>query len=650
MSSFRVGFMCLVAGIVFSVSTVYAQTTAFTYQGNLVSGGSPASGNYDFEFKLFDLVSAGTQQGSTLQRLNVAVVNGSFTVLLDFGAGVFQGSDRFLDVAVRPAGSGAFTLLSPREKVNSAPYSVRSLNSTMADTAANAGQLGGVAANQYVLTGDPRMNDSRAPTAGSANYIQNQNAGPQASSSFNISGSGIVGGILSVGNSFTSGRLFLNRAAAIPSNSSDVNFYSAGSPDFSMGTSQGSAAPADFSIYNYGTNSNAFTILRSNGNVGIGTPAPGYKLHVNQTTPNAFATHIQTEGLATGSSYGLVVSAGTNSSDMSFQARNQAGTSLLAVRGNGNVGIGTTTPNFKFEVNSTQNNQFAASIRNLGSPTDASNGLLVRAGTSAVDTAFETDDLGGNTLLRVKGDGFVGIGVNNATSRLHVMEPSGSDNQTAWIQGGNYGLRATGDLVALSANAPGATFAVVSGGVLVGGFGLTTTNLSVSNNAAIAGTETVQGDATFNGHVIINNQPNGGVPVCYAYSSNFLTQCVSSRRFKKNISDFSSGLDLIRSLRPVTFDWKSDDRHDIGLIAEEVETVEPLLTTHLKDGQIQGVRYDLIGVVLVNAVKEQQSQIETLQKHNSEMAAQIAALKSVVCEANATAAVCKTADETREKR
>jgi Chaperone of endosialidase len=647
MSSFRIGFMCLVAGIVVSVSTAFAQTTAFTYQGNLVSGGSPASGNYDFEFKLFDLVSAGTQQGSTLQRLNVAVANGSFNVLLDFGAGVFPGSDRFLDIAVRPAGSGAFTLLSPRQKVSSVPYSVRSLNSTMAD---NAGQLGGVAANQYVLTGDPRMTDSRVPTPGSANYIQNQSAGPQASSSFNVSGNGLVGGTLSVGNSFTNARLYLNRGAAVPSNSSDLNFYSAGSPDFAIGTSQGSAAAADFSIYNYGTNSNVLTIQKSSGNVGIGTTAPGYKLHVDQTTPNAFASHIQTEGLATGSSYGLVVSAGTNSSDMSFQARNQAGTSLLAVRGNGNVGVGTTTPNFKFEVNSTQNNQFAASIRNLGSPTDASNGLLVRAGTSALDTAFETDDLGGNTLLRVKGNGFVGIGVNDATSRLHVVEPSGSDNQTALIQGGNYGLHATGDLVALSANAPGATFAVTFGGVQVGGFGLTTTGLSVSKNASITGTETVQGDATFNGRVIINNQPNGGIPVCYAYSSNFLTQCASSRRFKKNISDFSSGLDLIRSLRPVTFDWKSEDRHDIGLIAEEVETVEPLLTTHLKDGEIQGVRYDLIGVVLVNAVKEQQSQIETLQKQNSEMARQIAALKSLVCAANATAAVCKTADETREKR
>jgi len=40
-------------------------------------------------------------------------------------------------------------------------------------TATNASQLGGVAANQYVLTGDARLSDARGPTAGSTNCIQN---------------------------------------------------------------------------------------------------------------------------------------------------------------------------------------------------------------------------------------------------------------------------------------------------------------------------------------------------------------------------------------------------------------------------------------------------------------------------------------------
>jgi hypothetical protein len=335
----------LILSYAFIAANISAQTTAFTYQGSLKDGANPANGNYDFEFKLFDLVSGGTQQGTTVQRLNVAVANGTFNVSLDFGTAVLTGADRFLDVAVRTAGGGAFTALSPRQKINSAPYSVRSLNSAAADSATNATQLGGVAANQYVLTGDPRMTDSRPPSAGSSNYIQNQSAGPQVGSSFNISGSAIVGSSLSVGNSNTSGRLFLNRSTPITANSSDVNFGSSTGPDFSLGTSQGSAPSTDFSLYNYGTASNVLTVQRSTGRIGFGTVSPSYPFHFVSSVANTFAMHVQTNGLSQGQSYGLVVSAGTsNGGDTPFWTRAQDGTSLLRVRGDGTVGIGTDAP------------------------------------------------------------------------------------------------------------------------------------------------------------------------------------------------------------------------------------------------------------------------------------------------------------------
>lgn len=173
-----------------AATLAYSQSTEFTYQGSLKDGPFAASGAYDLEFRLFDQPVAGTQQGSTIQRLSVTVVNGIFSCQLDFGSGVFPGADRYLDIAVRTAGGGAFTLLAPRQKVNSTPYSVKSLNSTNAETAANANQLGGIAAGQYVVTSDPRMSDERSPTAGSANYIQNQDAATQASSNFRISGTG----------------------------------------------------------------------------------------------------------------------------------------------------------------------------------------------------------------------------------------------------------------------------------------------------------------------------------------------------------------------------------------------------------------------------------------------------------------------------
>ena len=129
--------LLLFALVVCSAPETCAQTTQFTYQGNLRDGAAPATGNYDFEFLLFDLLAGGTQIGSTVSLNGVAVSNGAFAVNLDFGS-QFPGANRFLEIHVRPTGGGPFfTLLTPRQLVTSVPYSVQSLN------AANATQLNG---------------------------------------------------------------------------------------------------------------------------------------------------------------------------------------------------------------------------------------------------------------------------------------------------------------------------------------------------------------------------------------------------------------------------------------------------------------------------------------------------------------------------
>src|SRR5438128_272189 len=173
-----------------------AQTTAFTYQGRLTDGGAPANGNYDLQFALWDSSSGGSQIGATQNFSNIGVSSGIFTVTLDFGANAFPGANRFLEISARLTGVSAFTLLLPRQPITSTPYAVRSGNATVADTAANATQLGGVGASQYVQTNDARLTDSRPPAPSSPNYIQNTNS-PQASSNFNISGNGTAGGTLS---------------------------------------------------------------------------------------------------------------------------------------------------------------------------------------------------------------------------------------------------------------------------------------------------------------------------------------------------------------------------------------------------------------------------------------------------------------------
>src|ERR1700687_4032139 len=130
-------FVLLAAG-----NAALAQSTTFTYQGRLQDTGTPASGSYDLQFRLWDAVSGGTQQPQpspvTVTRTSVLVTGGIFSVQLDFGASAFPGADRVLEIGVQPAGGVAFTTLSPRQQIPSTPYAIRSASAATADTATNA--------------------------------------------------------------------------------------------------------------------------------------------------------------------------------------------------------------------------------------------------------------------------------------------------------------------------------------------------------------------------------------------------------------------------------------------------------------------------------------------------------------------------------
>lgn len=143
--------------ILHCVVTVEAQSTQFSFQGSLRNGNTAANGNFDFEFALFNTVNAGMQLGQTIVISNLEVTDGVFKVSLDFGD-AFPGTGRYLEIRVRTAGSGAYTLLSPRQPIESTPYAVKSLNSehavsatnaTSATTATNATQLAGQGASFY---------------------------------------------------------------------------------------------------------------------------------------------------------------------------------------------------------------------------------------------------------------------------------------------------------------------------------------------------------------------------------------------------------------------------------------------------------------------------------------------------------------------
>lgn len=104
------------------LSNVFAQgTTAFTYQGQLHDNGTNANGAYTLIFNLYDSASGSNLIGGPIIT-TTTLVNGLFTVNLDFGANAFNGSTRYLDIAVQ---SGSDTEeLSPRVQVLPSPYAL----------------------------------------------------------------------------------------------------------------------------------------------------------------------------------------------------------------------------------------------------------------------------------------------------------------------------------------------------------------------------------------------------------------------------------------------------------------------------------------------------------------------------------------------
>jgi Chaperone of endosialidase len=149
-----------------------------------------------------------------------------------------------------------------------------------------------------------------------------------------------------------------------------------------------------------------------------------------------------------------------------------------------------------------------------------------------------------------------------------------------------------------------------------------------------------------------------GTSTTMCRSANTLSFCSSSIRYKENINSFSPGLSLVKQLRPVSFTWKSNGSLDFGLVAEEVAKVEPLLITRNDKGDIEGVKYERVGVVLLNAVNEQQQQIDSqqrkieaqqkqLQQQSQTIRGQQAkldAMKKFICSKNPKAELCRPKD------
>lgn len=131
-------------------STAHAQGTAFTYEGRFSDNGSPANGFFDITFSLWSAGSGPSQVGGTLTNAATPVADGLFSVTLDFGAGVFDGSDRWLQIGVRTNGGGTFSPLNPRQPITPTPYAI--LAGSVSGTIA-AGQISGTISSNNIGVG-----------------------------------------------------------------------------------------------------------------------------------------------------------------------------------------------------------------------------------------------------------------------------------------------------------------------------------------------------------------------------------------------------------------------------------------------------------------------------------------------------------------
>jgi hypothetical protein len=111
-----------------AVVTAEPVGSAFTYQGYLYDSNEAANNSYNFRFKLYDRPGYGTglQVGNDVNVSGVNVVDGFFTVGLDFGSdpNIFNGDARWLEIGLNPSDTNSFTTLTPRQKVTPAPYAL----------------------------------------------------------------------------------------------------------------------------------------------------------------------------------------------------------------------------------------------------------------------------------------------------------------------------------------------------------------------------------------------------------------------------------------------------------------------------------------------------------------------------------------------
>jgi Chaperone of endosialidase len=224
------------------------------------------------------------------------------------------------------------------------------------------------------------------------------------------------------------------------------------------------------------------------------------------------------------------------------------------------------------------------------------------------------------------------IGVNNTADGFKTLESNTTGNHNTAI-----------GLNALSSNRFGSSNIAV--GILAGASIRGSNNIDIGNlgkrsdsNTIRIGTQETQ-TATFIAGISGATVPTGVAVIVDA--NGHLGTTTSSARFKDEIKPMDKASETILALKPVTFHYKQElDPEGIpqfGLVAEEVEKVNPALVARDDDGKPYTVRYEAVNAMLLNEflkehrkVEEQQATIAQLKAADAKQEEKISALTALV--------------------
>jgi hypothetical protein len=216
-----------------------------------------------------------------------------------------------------------------------------------------------------------------------------------------------------------------------------------------------------------------------------------------------------------------------------------------------------------------------------------------------------------------------GGGSNSVTGSYGVIGGGQHNSATHWystISGGEHNC-ASGQFATVGG---GATDTAAAFGSFVAGCGVKATSsaeytfafgsnftTSTPNAVIFCNTENetkVGIDTTSPGNILTVKMGSATNPVADAWS------VYSSKRWKTNVQPISGALDKVKKLEGVYFDWTTNGKHDMGMIAEDVGEVIPEVVVYEENGiDAQSLDYSRLVALLVEAIKEQQQEIERLK-------------------------------------